>query len=74
MIINTQPNIKKIVQEIIDDSKTSFSGIGFEMGKYISEIKMKKTFSILAQLQNNIFKGRSKLQLNIKDISFEQKS
>jgi single-stranded-DNA-specific exonuclease len=57
--------------EISDDSKTSFSGIGFEMGKYISEIKMKKPFSILAQLQNNTFNGHSKLQLNIKDISFE---
>tara|TARA_Y100000996_G_scaffold388816_1_gene348701 strand:+ start:11727 stop:13421 length:1695 start_codon:yes stop_codon:yes gene_type:complete len=57
--------------EIKDESGTVFSGIGFEMGKHISKIKMKKSFSILAQLQSNEFMGRSKLQLNIKDISFE---
>jgi len=56
---------------IKDETKTNFSGIGFEMGKYISKIKMNNKFSILAHLQNNEFRGESKLQLLIKDISFE---
>jgi len=57
--------------EIKDEAETNFSGIGFEMGKYISKIKMKNTFSILAHLQNNEYKGNSKLQLLVKDISFK---
>ena len=57
--------------EIKDQTKTNFSGIGFEMGEYISRIKMKHTFSILAHIQNNEFNGNSKLQLLIKDISFD---
>jgi len=57
--------------EIKDETEINFSGIGFEMGEYISEIKTKNTFSILAHLQNNEFNGNSKLQLLIKDILFE---
>jgi hypothetical protein len=41
------------------------------MEKYISKIKMKNKFSILAHLQNNEFRGNSKLQLLVKDIYFE---
>lgn len=57
--------------EVKDETGTPFSGIGFEMGKYISKIKMKIPFSIIAQVRSNEFMGRSKFQLNIKDISFK---
>ena len=57
--------------EVKDETGTPFSGIGFEMGKYISKIKMKTPFSIIAQVRSNEFMGRSKFQLNIKDISFK---
>ena len=57
--------------EVKDETGTTFSGIGFEMGKYISKIKMKIPFSIIAQVRSNEFMGRSKFQLNIKDISFK---
>ena len=57
--------------EVKDETGTTFSGIGFEMGKYISKIKMKTPFSIIAQVRSNEFMGRSKFQLNIKDISFK---
>jgi len=57
--------------EVKDETGTTFSGIGFEMGKYISKIKMKIPFSIIAQVGSNEFMGRSKFQLNIKDISFK---
>ena len=56
---------------IKDETETNFYGIGFEMEKYISKIKMKNKFSILAHLQNNEFRGNSKLQLLVKDIYFE---
>ena len=57
--------------EVKDETGTTFSGIGFEMGKYISKIKMKIPFSIIAQVRSNEFMGRSKFQLYIKDISFK---
>ena len=57
--------------EIKDGAEINFSGIGFEMGEYISKIKMKNKFSILAHLQNNEFNGNSKLQLLVTDISFK---
>ncbi|MBN09051.1 MAG: single-stranded-DNA-specific exonuclease RecJ [Flavobacteriaceae bacterium] len=58
--------------EIIDKSGTSFSGIGFNMAEYLSEIKSKNDFSILANLIKNDYNDRSELQLLIKSISFDK--
>ena len=68
-LVGTDNNHLKL--EVKDETGTTFSGIGFEMGKYISKIKMKTPFSIIAQVRSNEFMGRSKFQLNIKDISFK---
>ncbi len=56
---------------IKDEKETNFYGIGFEMGEHISRIKMMERFSILVQLQENKYNGKSKLQLLVKDIYFE---
>tara|TARA_B100001559_G_scaffold201419_1_gene168521 strand:- start:146 stop:1843 length:1698 start_codon:yes stop_codon:yes gene_type:complete len=56
---------------ITDKSGSIMDGIGFEMGKYISKIKMKNEFSVLGHLELNNFNGNSNLQLLIKAISFQ---
>ena len=53
-----------------DETETSFFGIGFDMGQHISKIKMMNKFSILAHLQINEFRGKTNLQLLVKEICF----
>jgi single-stranded-DNA-specific exonuclease len=47
-----------------------FDAIAFQMGKHYSRIASKKPFHVCYHLEENNFRGRTTLQLNIKDISF----
>ena len=56
--------------DIIDSSGDRFSGIGFDMGQYIMEIKKQKPFSILYNIEENQYNGNISLQLKVKNIKF----
>ncbi|MFN5324515.1 MAG: single-stranded-DNA-specific exonuclease RecJ [Bacteroidota bacterium] len=47
-----------------------FDGIAFQLGKHYDGIASKRPFHICFHLEENNFRGRTNLQLNIKDISF----
>ena len=47
-----------------------FDAIAFQMGKHYNRIASKKPFHVCYHLEENNFRGRTTLQLNIKDISF----
>ena len=56
--------------DIIDAMGNRFSGIGFGLGNYISEVKKKKPFSVLYTLEENQYNGNTNLQLKIKNLKF----
>jgi single-stranded-DNA-specific exonuclease len=56
--------------DIIDSMGNRFSGIGFGLGNYISEVKKKKPFSVLYTLEENQYNGNTNLQLKIKNLKF----
>lgn len=47
-----------------------FDAIAFQMGKHYNRIASRKPFHVCYHLEENNFRGRTTLQLNIKDISF----
>lgn len=47
------------------------SGIAFQLGKYISDIKKGVPFNVCYHIEENEWNGRINLQLNVKDIKFE---
>jgi len=49
-----------------------FSGIAFQQGHQFDMIRSGKPFSICYHLEENEWQGRISLQLNVKDIRFEQ--
>ena len=57
--------------DVMDESGTRFSGIGFGLGHHLKEIKKQIPFSILYTLEENEFNGTVSLQLKIKDLKFE---
>ena len=63
-------NKKHLRFDIIDSSGDRFSGIGFDMGQYIMEIKKQKSFSILYNIEENQYNGNISLQLKVKNIKF----
>jgi len=63
-------NKKHLRFDIIDSSGDRFSGIGFDMGEYIMEIKKQKPFSILYNIEENQYNGNTSLQLKVKNIKF----
>ncbi len=62
-----EEHLKMDLQQI--DSKTMES-IGFGMGKYIDAISAQDSFQVCYIIDRNTFRGRSKLQLQIRDIKF----
>lgn len=56
--------------DVIDDSRSTLSGIGFGMADHISRIKSRNSFQLLYTVEENEFKGEISLQLKLKDIRF----
>ncbi len=54
--------------EVVDDSQTYLSGIGFGMATHISKIKSMDPFKILYTVEENEFRGEVSLQLKLKDL------
>ena len=55
---------------VIDDSKSTISGIGFGMANHISRIKSRDPFQLLYTIDENQYGGEASLQLKLKDIRF----
>ena len=55
---------------VIDDSKSTISGIGFGMANHISRIKSRDPFQLLYTIDENQYGGETSLQLKLKDIRF----
>lgn len=56
--------------DVIDDTKSTLSGIGFGMAANISRIKSRDPFQILYTVEENEFRGEVSLQLKLKDLKF----
>jgi single-stranded-DNA-specific exonuclease len=63
-------NHLKLVLRHHREGKTAFDGIAFQMGKHYDGVVSKRPFHVCYHLEENNFKGRTTLQLNVKDISF----
>ncbi len=57
--------------EIKDSSNKKISGIAFGFGHLFDEINKKKTFDICYTIGENVFNGKTTLQLDIKDIKMK---
>lgn len=60
-------HLKLVVQE---EKGATMEGIAFGLGSYINELKAQKLFEMCYVIEENTFKGRTKLQLNVKDMRF----
>lgn len=54
-----------------NNSRIVLDSIAFQCGNYLDEVASNKHFHVCYQVEENNFRGRTKLQLNIKDIQFE---
>lgn len=50
----------------------SYPAIGFQLGEYCSRIKKGDSFSLCFTLEENYWNGRTDIQLNAKDLRFEE--
>ncbi|WP_052595000.1 single-stranded-DNA-specific exonuclease RecJ [Aureispira sp. CCB-QB1] len=60
-------HLKLVLQE---EKGTTMEGIAFGLGEYIHDLQAKKPFEMCYVIEENSFKGKSKLQLNVKDLRF----
>ena len=60
-------HIKLVVRQ---QNSAPIEGIAFNLGQHMDNITAKKHFELCYVLEENTFKGQSKLQLNVKDIRF----
>ena len=58
----------------ITDGEHQFDAIGFGLGKHCEELKNKQHFDCVFTIEENVWNGRTTLQLNIKDIKLESMS
>jgi len=65
-------NHLKLELEQLKQKSLVFSGIAFQQGHQFDMIRSGKPFSICYHLEENEWQGRISLQLNVKDIRFEQ--
>lgn len=56
--------------DVIDDSKSKLSGIGFDMANHINKIKSRDLFDVLYTVNENEFRGEKSLQLKLKGLRF----
>ncbi|MFK7797070.1 MAG: single-stranded-DNA-specific exonuclease RecJ [Aureispira sp.] len=62
-----QKHLKLILQQ---NHSTPVEGIAFRQGHHFEALKAKKPFELCYVLEENYFKGRTKLQLNVKELHF----
>ncbi|MFP4447715.1 MAG: single-stranded-DNA-specific exonuclease RecJ [Bacteroidales bacterium] len=78
VIIDGQPRLVgaskehiKLSLKQINDSQNVFPAIAFQQANYYYEIQKGKPFSICFAIEENNFRGNTTIQLNIKDIKFD---
>ena len=49
------------------------AGIAFGLGNFYPEIKSGKPFDVVYTIENNVWNGKTTLQLNVKDINLTNK-
>lgn len=60
-------HLKLVVQE---EKGARMEGIAFGQGQYIQDLQTQKPFEMCYVIEENTFKGKTKLQLNVKDLRF----
>jgi len=60
-------HLKLVVQE---EKGATMTGIAFGLGEYITDLQAQKPFEMCYLIEENNFKGKTKLQLNVKDMRF----
>lgn len=60
-------HLKLVVKE---ETGATIEGIAFGLGEYINDLQAQKPFEMCYVIEENNFKGRTKLQLNVKDMRF----
>jgi len=58
--------------ELIDCNRHTIQGIGFGLGAHLLKIKEQIPFSVLYTLEENDFNGIKSLQIEVKDLKFEE--
>ena len=56
---------------VIQDGSPSFDSIGFGLGNYLTDVSNGKPFDICYTIEENVWRDRRSIQLNIKGIRFE---
>jgi single-stranded-DNA-specific exonuclease len=60
-------HLKLVIQE---EKGATMEGIAFGLGEHITDLQAQKLFEMCYVIEENNFKGRTKLQLNVKDMRF----
>ncbi len=55
---------------VSSDSPHAYPAIGFQLGHYYGRVSRQETFDICYQLEENYWRGKTEIQLNVKDIRF----
>lgn len=69
--VGKQKHLKLTMKQNWDIANT-LSGIAFQKGEYYEQIRNGNPFSICYHLEKNEWQGKVNLQLNVKDIKFDQ--
>jgi single-stranded-DNA-specific exonuclease len=57
--------------EIIDEHSSSIiQGVGFSMGEHIDKIKSGDPFDVVYSIEENVFNGKTSIQIMVKDLRF----
>ncbi|MFT5648030.1 MAG: single-stranded-DNA-specific exonuclease [Aureispira sp.] len=60
-------HLKLVIQE---EKGATMEGIAFGLGEHINDLQAQKLFEMCYVIEENNFKGKTKLQLNVKDMRF----
>lgn len=66
-----EKHLKAVVTQ--ENNKTEFDMIGFNFAEYYDSLAQGELFSLAFIIQENNFRGKKTLQLNVKDIKFAKK-
>lgn len=56
----------------LDERSHSYPAIAFQMGECYSQMKAGQPFDLCYQLEENYWNGKTEIQLNVKDIKFQE--
>lgn len=59
---------------VSDDTKQVFNAIGFNLGHYYQQVREGQLFDAVFTIEENVWNGRTSLQLNLKDIKITNSS